>query len=160
MSAQFTKGQKAYLAMLTNAAYARARKLGDEIKDCGCHADPVTHFRHGCVLAACNKHGLRCCIQADYGDVKGYLLKLLGQDGQALKAMVYGADNARRQAIVLLKEACKRGGVDLSYADSICRRQNRGAGIQEIGRDGIMQLLYTVNNRCRQKARVTAGARR
>lgn len=153
MSAQFTNGQKAYLAMMTNAAYARACKRGDEIKDCGCHADPVTHFRHGCVLAACNKHGLRCCNQDDYGKVKGKLLALLGEEGHALNAMVYGSNNPLRQALFLLREACKQGGVDMSYADSICRRQNRGAGIQEIGREGIMQLLYTVNNRCRQRAR-------
>ena len=160
MSAQFTNGQKAYLAMMTNAAYARARKLGDEIKDCGCHADQGTHFRHGCVLAACNKHGLRCCTQDDYGMVKGHLLALLGEEGRALKAMVHGTDNARRIALYKLDQACREGGVGLNYAEAICRAQNRGAGIQEQDANGLWRLVFTVNNRCRQKARVTAGARR
>lgn len=151
MSAPLTRDQKRYLAIQTNKAFELAQGRGEIIEECGCGEGLRTSYRHNLVIKAANKHGLRCCGQSDYNRVKAHFLHLLGEDGAALNAHIRAETEPRRLAEYKLKEACAEFNLPLSYADAICRRQNRGLGMQEVGTKTLWHLFYTIRNRGRRK---------
>lgn len=167
MSAPLNNDQKRYLAQLArrawNLACARARGAGEVLPEDGERfADPLLNdhdaWRHHQVAAACGKLGLRCCSQDDYGAVKAHFLNLLGQPDRALNADVHGGKEANDRRIVEWKilQECKRLGLQVSYAEAICRAQNRGKGITEIdhgplGTKRLWAVLFTIRNRAAKK---------
>ena len=159
MSAILSKDQKRYLAQQADRALAQSRARGEPIADCGCGKGPDTSFRHNQVIIACNKHGLRCCTQDDYGAIKGRFLDLLGEPGRGMKAMVHGdpAINRRRIAEYKLSEACTQAGVHLTYAEAICRTQHHGATLSDIDEKAIWRLVYTIRARARSRKQQQAA---
>jgi hypothetical protein len=162
MPAALSRKQKAYLAQLARQAFehlrVQARARGEVFPaDHAMHGEPTDPalwcaetFRHDEVAKACHKKGLRCCSQDDYGAVKGHFLALLGREGQAMKAMVRGADNPKRTAEIKLIEALQRGGFNNGYAEAICRRQFK-CSVADATAAQIWKLVYTIRNRGTEK---------
>jgi hypothetical protein len=149
-----TNEQKRVLSELARRAWrhaaAQARGRGEDPAE-----DPLlreeTGFRHGMVQLACGKAGLRCCSQEDYLPVKAHLLECLGRSGGAFEAHMKAASDGRRRAEWKLREACQEFGLNLNYADAICRRQHHGAGLAEVGEKALWHLVFTVRNRGRAR---------
>lgn len=143
MSAPLTKGQKRYLAQLSDRAFrllgARARGAGQDWPED--NSANRAAFRHQHVIQASAKHGLRCCGQADYAAVKAHFLSLLGEDGAAMNALVRGGDNARRQKEWLIQRELTRLGRTLPYAAGICRRMFHGLSILEASPDQLQKVV-------------------
>lgn len=150
MSAPLTKDQKRYLSQLArralNIVRALARGRGEtfDVKE--------EDWRHEEVIAACGKHGLRCCSQDDYAAVKAHFLDKLGQHGDAFNAQVRAATEKRRQAEAVLVRECEKAGFKLAYADAICRTQNK-CGLFDATEKQLWHLIYTVRNRAAAKRR-------
>jgi hypothetical protein len=142
MPAPLTTNQKRYLAQLSRRAWRQSPDADAE--------DEVT-FRHNQTALATGKLGLRCCGQDDYKRVEAHFLHLLGQDGEAFNALIRAHTEPRRQAEYKLKQACQEFNFPLSYADAICRRQNRGLGIDDVGATNLWHLVFTIRNRGRRK---------
>jgi len=127
-----TKDQKRYLSQQSDRLYnldaAKARGRG-ETPDVTTKARAT--FRHGHVIAACGKHGLRCCSQEDFATVKAHFQNALGEPGQALKTLVHGDDNARRQVEWKITRACAALGKSVAYAHGICKQRFHGLHIAD-----------------------------
>lgn len=151
MSAPLSNHQKAHLAQLARRAFnlesARARGRGETPP-----AD-FTAWRHEHVARACGRAGLRCCSQDNYKEVEAHFLDLLGQPARAFDAHVRGATNDRRIWEFKLLEACQQFGFHIAYADTICRRQNHGAGLDDVGTNILRNLFFTIRNRGLKKDR-------
>lgn len=144
MAAPLDKNQKRILSQLAQRAWNReaamARARGHTL------TEPIDNYRHRHVAQACGKLGLRCCSQDDYGAVKGHFLDLLGEHTQAFQAVHRGEGNGRRVAEFKLVDACKTAGVDITYADRICRTQFR-CTIEEASERQLWCLVFTLRNR-------------
>lgn len=155
MSAPLAKHQKAYLARLAARAYYRsaaiARGRGEVLADDYSSSRHTAEWRRKEVAAACGKNGLRCCSQNDYKLVEAHFLNLLGEPGKAMNSFVQASTEKRRVAEFKVIEACKEFGFHLSYADKVCRAQNHGAGLQEVGEQKLWQIFYTIRNRGRKR---------
>jgi hypothetical protein len=147
MSAPLTNSQKRYLSQLARRAWRQSPDADPQ--------DEAT-YRHTQVAQAAGKLGLRCCGQDDYNRVKAHFLHLLGEDGAALNAHVRAETEPRRLAEFKLLQACEEFGLHLSYADAICRRQNRGLGLGDVGPKTLWHLMFTIRNRGRQKQKQAA----
>jgi uncharacterized protein YifE (UPF0438 family) len=141
MSAPLSNRQKFYLSSLARRAWA---KLGPELD--GMDEDD---FRHDQVARACGKLGLRCCSQDDYRLVEAHLLDRRGESGRAMKSLVQGQSNPRRIAEYKLHQACRDAGVDIAYADRICRAMFKCA-VADATADQLWKLTFTVKNRGRK----------
>jgi hypothetical protein len=154
MSAPLTNNQKRYLAGLAERAFnleaARARGRGEAVADGWREREA---WRHEEVAKACRKLGLRCCSQDDYKLVEGHFLKMVGEEGRALNAFMRATTEKRRVAEWKVCQACDEAGVRLGYAEAICRAQNNGLGLQEVGEKALWRLVYTVRNRGRARRR-------
>lgn len=157
MSAPLSNRQKGILCQLSERAFnklgALARGRGETF-----YAGPDQKlerekFRHAEVAKACGKNGLRCCSQSDYKIVEAHFLELLGEHGRAFNAQVRAATEERRLIEHKIVEACNEFGYNIGYADTICRNQNHGKGIEEIdtasaeGLKRLWQVFFTVRNR-------------
>ena len=151
MSAPLSKNQQRYLAMQSARAFELARERGEAVLDCGCQESQETSFRHNLVLTACGRHGLCCCGQDDYLRVKAYLLHLLGDDGAAFEAHLRAESEPRRLAEYKLKEALREFDLPWDYAQAICRRQNHGLGMADVGPNTLWNIVFTIRNRSRRK---------
>ena len=127
MSAALTNEQKYKLSKMAAEAMilekAKALGRGEEWP----WARDGDAWRRAEVAKACGKMGLRCCSQDDFGAVKGHFLNLKGETGRAFKALVHGdpVANERRQLEHNILRHCAALGKDITYANSICRRQNK-----------------------------------
>lgn len=152
MSAPLTNGQKAHLAQLATRAFnlesAKARGRGETV-DCG--RETVDAWRHAEVAKATGKQGLRCCDQSDYKTVEAHFLDILGQTARAFKAHIRAATEDRRVIEYKITEACQEFGFAISYADKICRAQNKGLGLEEVDEKHLWQIFYTLRTRGRKK---------
>jgi len=142
MSAPLTNGQKAILSQLS-------RRVWNMCPD----ADALDEasFRHAQVAAAVGLPGLRECSQDDYSRIKGHFLNMLGEYGASFEAHVRAETEPRRVAKYKLKQACAEFNLPLSYADAICRRQNRGLGLDDVGPKTLWHIIFTVRNRGMRK---------
>ena len=148
MSAPLSNDQKFKLSALARRAFNRelalARGRGEKLADLN-----ESEFRHRHVALACGKLGLRCCSQDDYGAVKAHFQDLLGESGKAMNTLVYAEGNSRRIAEYKLVQACRRSGLTLAYAASICRNQFK-CSLEEATEKQIWCLTFTMNNRGRK----------
>jgi hypothetical protein len=148
MSAPLDNNQKRILSQLARRAFNRelalARGRGEKLAELNESA-----FRHEHVAKACGKLGLRCCSQDDYGAVKAHFLDLLGEHGQAFKAVHHGTGNARRIAEYKLMQACEQGGLQLSYAAKICVNQFK-CSLEDATEKQLWCLTFTIKNRGRK----------
>lgn len=148
MSAPLTNGQKAYLAQLATRAFnfecAKAHGRGETPDTSSATRET---FRHQEVIKACGKNGLRCCSQDDYKLIEAHFLELLGQHAQAFNAQVRAATEDKRLVEYKIVQACKEFGFAMSYADKICRAQNKGAGLQDVSEKTLWTVFYTIRNR-------------
>lgn len=152
MSAPLTNVQKRTLAQLARRA---GGLLAAQARGRGAEPDWKTEeeFRHREVIKATGKAGLRCCTQSDYSAVKGHFLELLGHHAAAFNAQVRSATEERRQIEWKITQACKEFGFHLSYADKICRAQNKGAGLDTVDDKKLWNIFFTLRNRGRSKTR-------
>lgn len=165
MSAKLSNKQKAYLAQLAREAFARqcaeaSREEGAVLEGgifVNAFLNDFEEWRHEQVARACDKLGLRCCTQDDYGAVKGHFLAMLGREGQALKAMVRGDGNPKRVADYKLNEALREAGLARGYAEAICRNMF-GVGLAEAGVKQVWKVFYTVRNRMKARKPVSQKA--
>ncbi len=147
MSAPLSHRQKSYLSQLARKAWEMAeREVGTP-----------EEFRHDEVARACGKIGLRCCSQGDYKRVEAHFLFLLGEDGQALNAHLRAETEPKRQAEAVLRRNLAECGLPWSYAEAICRQQNKGAGISEVPERRVWNLVFTVRNRGAARRKASAG---
>ena len=150
MSAPLTNDQKRILSQLARRAFnldcAQARGRGGQ-PDTSTAA--ATGHRHQHVIAACGKHGLRCCSQDDYAAVKAHFQDLLGESGRALNSLMHGEGNKKRIAQYKLTQACRDAGLKLSYAAAICRTQYKCA-LEDASEGQLWRLMFTIKNRGRK----------
>lgn len=155
MSAPLSKPQKRYLSQLSrralNQVRALARGRGEtfEVTD--------DDWRHEEVIAACGKHGLRCCSQDDYKLVEAHFLDRLGAHGAAFNAQVRAATEKRRTAEAVLVRECEAGGFRLDYANAICRTQYK-CTLFDATEKQLWNLVYTIRNRAAKHRRVNGPA--
>jgi hypothetical protein len=142
MGAPFSNKQKAELAQLARRAYGIACER-DAVPD----GMTMEDWRHREVASASGKLGLRCCGQEDYLPVRAHFLEMVGETGEAFATHVRAVTDARRTAEFKLVQACEEFGYRLSYADAICRRQNRGLGLDQVGEKTLWRLVFTIRNR-------------
>ncbi len=169
MSSPLTSRQKSRLARLALRAFnlaatealgrgevpARSIRLaiGADPLLCATPSGLRDAFRRYHVHRACQKLGLRCCVQEDYKIVEAHFLDLLGQPGAALNALLAAASEPRRIAEYKLREACRDAGVPLAYAEKICRDQNHGAGLDDADLNTLWRLIFTLRNRAKTRAK-------
>lgn len=152
MSAPLANNQKAYLAQLATRAFnmecAKARGRGETV-DCG--RETMDTWRHAEVAKATGKAGLKCCSQSDYKAVEAHFLEMLGHHARAFNAQVRSATEDRRVIEYKITEACREFNFAISYADKICRAQNKGLGLEDVDEKHLWQIFYTIRNRGRKK---------
>lgn len=160
MSAPLANGQKAYLAQLATRAFNRAAALArgrGEVAAPPANGEiiPISRqietWRHEQVALATGKAGLRCCSQDDYKRIEAHFLELLGDHGKAFKAHVRAETEERRVIEWKIVAACQEFGFNLSYADKICRAQNRGAGLDDVDEKKLWNIFFTIRNRGRKR---------
>ena len=142
MSAPLTRGQKIYLSNQAQAAFLLAQARGEPIPDCGCGAKPAESYRHNQVIAACGRHGLCCCTQDHYADVKARFLDLLGHPARAFNAAVKGATNNQRVWQWKIIRRCEQFGVRLATADGICRRMTHGLSLDDADERALKNVFF------------------
>lgn len=90
-----------------------------------------------------NRHYLR---------MKSLWEELGGQINTALRTMVHEYDEKLRQALHLLEEETKAGGLAWpGYPAAIARTQCCGRKISELNADEVMHLVFTIRNRAKAK---------
>jgi hypothetical protein len=155
MSAPLSHHQKARLSLLSDQAFnlaaAQARGRGEFPATTSRDRD---QFRHDQVACVVGKAGLTCCGQENYRELEAHFLSLLGEAGRALNSLILGQTDPRRIAEYKLRKACAQFGFSLNYAEAICRRQNHGAGLADVGAKTLWHLTYTVlaRGRARKKS--------
>ena len=149
MSAPLSHKQKRLLSQLSDRAFDRASAEADGqyFYDDLPATTARAQFRHDQVAKACGKLGLRCCGQDDYKLVEAHFLNLLGETGRALNAHLAAATESRRVIERKILDACREFGFGVSYADKICRAQNKGLGLQDVDEKRLWNIFYTVRNR-------------
>jgi hypothetical protein len=156
MSAPLANSQQRHLSQLARRALNLVRSLalgrGEQFE-----VDEDT-WRREEVIAACGKHGLRCCSQDDYKLVEAHFLDRLGAHGAAFTAQLRAATEKRRQAEAVLCREIKLAGLHLNYANSICQRQYR-CTIFDATEKQLWTLIYTIRNRAAAKRRTANGPR-
>jgi hypothetical protein len=143
MAAPLTNAQKRDLSKMARMAYWRDRRVAElrgEVWELTEEA-----YRHNLVARAVGKHGLRCCSQDDYADVRGACHSALGQDDQALYWHHRGIGNPARVAMAKVRQACTEAGVQLSYAEAICQSVNKCA-LADASERQLWRIVYTVRN--------------
>lgn len=159
MAAPLTNGQKRYLSQLSDRAFNRAAAIArGEGQSPDISTRARAQYRHDQVVAACGKIGLRCCSQDDYKLVEAHFLALVGEHGRAFNSFVRATTESRRVAEHKIIEACNEFGFKLSYADSICRQQNNGLGLDDVTEKKLWQIFYTVRNRGLSRKRKEVAA--
>jgi hypothetical protein len=156
MSAPLTNGQKRELSQLAERAYrfsaAKARGRGEEPDMTSAAMDA---WRHDEVAKACGKLGLRCCSQLDYAAVKAHFMHVLGEDGKALHYHLRSASEQQRQLEHKITRLLGQLGRPMAYADSICRRMNKGTSLLDASADQLKQVLIALtydSKRARRRA--------
>lgn len=90
-----------------------------------------------------NRHYLR---------MKSLWEELGAQINTALRTMVHEYDEKLRQALHLLEEETKAGGLAWpGYPAAIARTQCCGRNISELNADEVMHLVFTIRNRAKSK---------
>lgn len=107
----------------------------------GCEHD----FRHAEAITAC---GLRVseASQRQWAALKAHFENIAGSPDRAINTLIRENDNARRVALYKLKESCRLRGLNLAYANAICRRQNR-CDLDDANAAQLWRLNFTVCNR-------------
>ena len=147
MSAELDHNQKRILSQTAERAYrflaAQARGRGEEW-DMSSKASG--EWRRVEVGKAVGKAGLRCCSQADYGAVRGHFLNLLGETGQAFKAIVHGDPeaNQRRQVEWKIGQECRKLGKPATYAHGICKQRFHGLHIFDASVKQLWGVFYAL----------------
>jgi len=142
LSAPLSKLQKRKLSVLSRRAW-RNSPDADALDE--------TSFRHAQVVAAVGLPGLRACTQDHYKRIQGHFLLLLGNDAAAFEAHVRAETEPRRVARRKLNQALAEFNLPLSYAQAICRRQNRGLGLDDVGPKTLWYITFTIRNRGTRK---------
>jgi len=113
--------QKREVILLARRAWnlhaARLRSSGGQFV-------PIPDFdawRHSEVQTACGKLGLRLCLQSDFPWVMAHFLRLVGQDGQALRWLMAAQQDPRTQAWVAVERVMREHGISPNYAEAVCR---------------------------------------
>lgn len=146
MSSPLNKTQKAYLAQLANRAFnleaAKARGRSEA------WTETVEDWRHGEVVKACGKLGLRCCTQRDYKFVEGHFYRLLGQEDKAFECFMAAQNEGGRQIEHKITAALRTLGKKIDYAEAICNRMHH-VGLTEASEQQLnkvfIALRYQVN---------------
>jgi integrase len=132
---RLTNTQKGRLAMLAAKAYRVQKVQGMELDE----------WRHEVAIRAC---GCRIseAVQRQWADLKTAFQDLAGDPVGAMRTQIREGDNKRRIALHKLTTACAERGLDMSYAESICRSQFK-VPVSQASAKQIWCLFYTVRNR-------------
>lgn len=150
MSAPLSVTQLAHLAALCQRSFNldRAKARGRGINpDLSAPLARLDNYRQTHIAQACGRLDLDCCTQDDYKRAEAHFLDILGEPGFAMNALVKSESNPKRVADWKLRQACAEFGYDLAYAAAICRAQNHGAGLEDVGAKAIWCLVFTIRNR-------------
>jgi len=155
MSTPLTKGQKAELAQLSNAAWKRSA-VREQIS--------AEKFRHEQVRIACSKEGLRCCTQEDYQLVRARLLGLLGRPREAQHATLRAATEPLRIAQAVLRRELRQAesiGITDGFAAHICASKYK-CSLGELSARQTWSIIFDVRRsvsarRKKQCAEATRG---
>jgi hypothetical protein len=127
--------QKAMLSQLARKAYAAQKVQGMDLDE----------WRHEVAISAC---GVRIseAVQKHWADLKTAFQDLAGDPVGAMRTQLREGDNKRRIALHKLTTACADSGLDISYAESICRDTFKVPIAQASARQ-IWCLFFTIKNR-------------
>ena len=160
MPAPLTNKQKRILSQDTERAYrfeaAKARGRGEEWD---MSAKAINQWRHDQVVIAVQKVGLRCCSQADYSAVKAHFLHILGEDGKAMRSLVRSQSEEQRQYEWKITEACRALGVQIFYANGICRRMFHGTVLLDASVDQLRKVFIALNAELHKRRTRAQGPR-
>lgn len=162
MAAPLNHDQKRYLSQLSDRAFDRlsAEADGHYFYDDLPATRAREQFRHDQVVKACGKIGLRCCSQDDYLRVKAHFLDLLGESGAAMNAHVRAEAEGLRVVTHKIHAACREFGLNLSYANTICRQRTHGLNLDQATEKQLWTVFYTVRNRGLAKRRAAQPERK
>lgn len=97
-----------------------------------------------------NRHFLR---------LKSLWEELAGEINPALRTMAHAFDEKNRQAMHLLEEETRAGGLAWpGYPAAIARTQCCGRKLDELNADELMHLVFTIRNRAKAKRAKPGGA--
>jgi integrase len=121
--------------MLARKAYQVQRVQG---------IDP-DEWRHEVAIQAC---GCRIseAVQSHWADLKTAFQDLAGDPVGAMRTQIREGDNKRRIALHKLTTLCTERGLDISYAESICRDTFK-VPIAQASAKQIWCLFYTIQKR-------------
>lgn len=130
-----SREQKARLSILAAKAYTYQRVQGISLDE----------WRHEVAISAC---GCRIseATQRHWADLKAAFLDLAGEPEKAFRTHIREGDNKRRIALHKLTKELEAHGLDLGYAEKICRDTFK-ITIPEASAKQLWCLYFTISKR-------------
>jgi hypothetical protein len=142
--------QRRELAILARRAFERLYDAGDISESTDFDA-----WRHQQSIQAVERPGLRDCRQEDYGQLKGWFLRLLGQPAMADRMQVRADLEPRRVALFKLRQECQAvadviGNAE-SYVAAIARVRFKVSDLKELGEKQLWILLFDLRRNAQRR---------
>lgn len=138
--------QKFILVNMSRKAWRAKRPAGVAGEDWMSEED----FRHEEVARAVGKAGLTCCGQSDYKALMAHFYALLGDERRAVAAHMDAETEPRRAAEAAVMNACQRAGVQMRYAEAICRNVYK-CGLMEAATNQLWNLRRIILSRVKKE---------
>ena len=109
---------------------------------------------------AVGKQSLRDCMQREYLRLVAHYEDLIGESGRAVTTHMRAGTEPRRIAEHKLLEALKKAGLEIAYADTICRSKFK-CHVEDASTAQLWKLYYDIRQRgaSKRKAKPVGGGR-
>jgi len=101
--------------------------------------------------------GLTQCGADSYNQLAAHFSTLAGEDGEALRFILRGESNSVRQLRVVITRLLERAGLHPQYAEAVAIDRWKKP-VEDLNEGELKQLLFTLSNRARSKARKPSRA--
>jgi len=134
-------------AFLHAATQARARGVWFDDSPAAFDA-----YRHALVMAACGKPGLTHASNDDFNLILAECQTAIGADDKALNSLLNAGTEKVRQLRAVLWGKLESAGLPAEYGQSIAI-DRWGSTVEDLTEPQLKQILFTVVNRIRAKAK-------
>lgn len=148
-----SKSQLINLAKAARAAFDAGLNAGQIPK-----GTKFDDWRHGSMDEVLGKVSFKELTQRDYLPMLAWWQDRAGESGKAMESIMRADSNPLRIARHKLEEALKKAKLPPAYVIAICRRQYK-CELTEASVKQIWQLVYTINNRGKARAKKAEKAR-
>ena len=107
--------------------------------------DAFDDWRREQCIEAIGRRITEAC-QQDFLQLRAYFQNLAGEPGVAMNTYLHAESEPLRMACYLLRRECAKKGLDLAYAEHICRVKNK-CSIAQANLKQVYHLIFTVRNR-------------